>query len=142
VNLERALRLGDRLEGHLVLGHVDGVGRVVRDRDEGGSVRRTIAVPRELAGLLAEKGSVAVDGISLTIAEARASEIAVALIPQTWQTTTMALKRPGDPVNLECDVLARYVRRLLADGGEGFSAIARRGGALGSWFDEREGTAS
>lgn len=137
VNLERALRLGDRIEGHLVLGHVDGIGRIIGDRDEGGSILRTIAVPTGLEAMLAEKGSVAVDGISLTIVEVRASEFAIAIVPHTLQATTMASKRPGDQVNLECDLLARYLRRLVQAGLQG-STTPGAGVPAASLLDKME----
>lgn len=109
VNLERALRLSDRIGGHFVLGHVDGVGRIVSDRRTGESLRRSISVPGELMPLMAVKGSVAIDGISLTIAGSSGAEISVALVPYTLEKTTLMGKGPGDRVNIECDVLARYV---------------------------------
>ena len=113
VNLERALRLGDRLEGHVVLGHVDGVGRIVTDRKSGDSVYRTIWVPVEFRKFMAHKGSVAIDGISLTIAETGDETITVALIPHTLSETTMSIKQPGHQVNIECDVFARYIHHQL-----------------------------
>jgi riboflavin synthase len=114
VNLERALRLGDRLEGHVVLGHVDGVGRIVTDRKSGDSVYRTIGIPVELRKFMAHKGSVAIDGISLTIAETADETITVALIPHTLSETTMSTKQPGQQVNIECDVFARYIHHQLS----------------------------
>ncbi|NLL13711.1 MAG: riboflavin synthase [Fibrobacter sp.] len=113
VNMERAVQVGGRFDGHIVLGHVDGVGHIVSDNDVGGSVLRTIRVPAELNKFMAEKGSVAVDGISLTIAETKDEMIVISFIPSTIKKTTMALKKSGDPVNLECDCIARYVERLL-----------------------------
>lgn len=119
VNLERSLRLGDELGGHLVFGHVDAVGRIVAIEPAGDSRRIEIEVPRLLAPLLAVKGSVAVDGVSLTVNEAGADRFAVTIIPHTWAHTTLADRRPGDEVNLEADMLARYVaRQLTAVGGE------------------------
>ena len=114
VNLERALRLGDRLEGHVVLGHVDGVGRIGTDRKYGDSIYRTIWVPLELRRFMALKGSVAIDGISLTIAETGDETITVALIPHTLSETTMSTKQPGQQVNVECDVFARYIHHQLS----------------------------
>jgi len=139
VNLERALRLGDRIEGHLVLGHVDGIGRIIGDRDEGGSIMRSITVPTGLETMLAERGSVAVDGISLTIVEVRGSEFAVAIVPHTLQATTMLIKRPGDQVNLECDLLARYLRRLLQSG-PGNATTPGGGLPAASLLDKMEGS--
>ncbi|HEX3019523.1 MAG TPA: riboflavin synthase [Chitinispirillaceae bacterium] len=113
VNMERAVQLGGRLDGHMVLGHVDGIGKIVSDNDVGGSILRTIRVPAELNKFMAEKGSVAIDGISLTIAKVQDDLIVISFIPVTISKTTMALKKSGDQVNLECDVLARYLHRLL-----------------------------
>ncbi|MEK0081927.1 riboflavin synthase [Benzoatithermus flavus] len=114
VNLERSLRLGDELGGHLVFGHVDAVGEIVAIEPEGGYRRVEIALPPTLAPMVAVKGSIAVDGISLTVNEAGRDRFAVTIIPHTWAHTTLADRRPGDPVNLEADMLARYVARQLA----------------------------
>ena len=114
VNLERALLAGGRFEGHIVQGHVDGVGTITGDERIGKSLQRTIAVSPELMPLLAEKGSVALDGISLTIASLSSSSITIALIPYTLANTSMEHKKTGDRVNIECDVIARYLARLLA----------------------------
>jgi riboflavin synthase len=122
VNLERALALCDRLDGHFVLGHVDAVGTIVSDRHDGDSTVRTIRVPRETAPYLAEKGSVAVDGISLTVVAAGADTFGVSLIPFTLERTTMALKRAGGRVNIECDIIARYLARLMSQG-QTFDAV-------------------
>lgn len=117
VNLERSLRLGDELGGHLVFGHVDAVGEILAI-EEGGDYRRVeIGLPPELAPLLAVKGSIAVDGISLTVNEAGRDRFAVTIIPHTWAHTTLIDRRPGDPVNLEADMLARYVARQRAFAG-------------------------
>jgi riboflavin synthase len=123
VNLERALALCDRLDGHFVLGHVDAVGTIVSDRREGDSTVLTIRAPREIAPYLAEKGSVAVDGISLTVVAAGADTFGVSLIPFTLERTTMALKRAGGRVNIECDVIARYLARLTSSGLSGGQAL-------------------
>ena len=114
LNLERSLRLGDELGGHLVFGHVDAVGEIARIDPDGDCRRLSIAVPAELAPMLAVKGSIAVDGISLTVNEAGQDRFAVTIIPHTWTHTTLADRRVGDPVNLEADMLARYVARQLA----------------------------
>ncbi len=116
LNLERALRLSDRLGGHLVAGHVDGVGRVIHRTDAPGNVLFRIGLSRGLAPYVAEKGSIAVDGISLTVVSAGALEFSVAIIPYTLAATTLEDRRPGDSVNLEVDTIARYVERLLAEG--------------------------
>jgi riboflavin synthase len=113
VNLERPLTLGAPLGGHLVTGHVDGVGTVTAHRPEGdGSVMR-IRVPEVLAPLLVYKGSIAVDGVSLTVADLAEDDFGVALIPFTLQHTTLGVRGPGDAVNLEADLLGKYVARLL-----------------------------
>jgi riboflavin synthase len=119
INLEGALALCDRLDGHFVLGHVDAVGTLVSDRHDGDSMVRTIRVPPEIAPFLAEKGSVAIDGISLTITAAGPDTFSVSLIPFTFDNTTMALKRAGNLVNIECDVIARYLARLISFGKPG-----------------------
>jgi len=116
VNLERSLRLGDELGGHLVAGHVDGVGRLVERRPEGGSVRMVFEAPDALAPGIAGKGSVAVDGISLTVNEVTGTRFGVNIIPHTQAVTTLGGLQPGDPVNLEIDLIARYVARLMGKG--------------------------
>lgn len=114
VNLERPLRVGDRLGGHLVQGHVDGVGRVVECRPlPDGSTLVSIEPPPELSRYVVEKGSITADGVSLTVTDAGPSSFGVALIPHTLSVTTFRLRAPGDLVNLEVDVLAKYVERLL-----------------------------
>ncbi len=120
VNLERALRVGDELGGHIVSGHVDGVAEVVGLRDEGDSTRMRFRAPPELAGFIAPKGSVALNGTSLTVNEVERAEFGVNLIPHTKAVTTWGDLRLGDLVNLEVDTLARYVARLRAwDAGSG-----------------------
>ncbi len=113
VNLERALRVGDELGGHLVSGHVDGVARIVDCRPEGGSLRFEFEAPRELARFVAPKGSVALDGVSLTVNEVSGARFGVNIIDHTRRATTFGGLGPGDRVNMEVDVLARYVARLL-----------------------------
>jgi riboflavin synthase len=112
VNLERSLRLGDELGGHLVSGHVDGVGEVVSAAPEHGSTRIVFRVPTDLARFIAIKGSVAVDGVSLTVNEVANDTFGVNIIPHTAAVTSFGSLRPGDAVNLEIDMLARYVARL------------------------------
>ncbi|HEY6578056.1 MAG TPA: riboflavin synthase [Rhizomicrobium sp.] len=112
VNLERPLRVGDELGGHIVTGHVDGAAEILSTAPEGESVRMTFAAPRALAPYLAPKGSVALDGVSLTVNEAEGEQFGVNLIPHTLKATTFGRARPGARVNLEIDVLARYVARL------------------------------
>jgi riboflavin synthase len=114
VNLERPLPLGGRLGGHLVQGHVDGVGRVIDRAPVAGGEELRVELPAGLRRYLVEKGSVTVDGVSLTVAGLGPGWFAVALVPHTLQVTTLGERRPGDPVQLEVDVVAKYVERLLA----------------------------
>ncbi|MBT3193099.1 MAG: riboflavin synthase [Verrucomicrobia bacterium] len=117
LNLERALRLSDRLGGHLVSGHIDGVGRVAQIKEQGPFVELHFTVLSQLSRYLVEKGSVTVDGISLTVASCKADGFSVALIPATLQQTTLARRRTGDRVNIETDLLGKYVEKLLAGRG-------------------------
>lgn len=112
VNLERPLTLAARLGGHLVQGHVDAVGEIVSLEPDGGGVTMRVRVPEGLRRYLVEKGSVAVDGVSLTVAALESDGFAAALVPHTLEVTTLGARRPGDPVNLEMDVLARYVEQM------------------------------
>lgn len=116
INLELSLKLGDELGGHLVYGHVDGVGRIVSMTPEGGSVRFVFEAPPELARFVAAKGSVAIDGISLTVNEVDGNRFGVNVISHTQAVTTMGQAKTGQRVNLEVDMLARYVARLLEHG--------------------------
>ncbi|WP_309092734.1 riboflavin synthase [Phenylobacterium sp.] len=111
VNLERAARVGDELGGHIVSGHVDGVGEVVSVAEEGGSHRVRIRVPRPLHRYIAPKGSITVEGVSLTVNEVEDDVFGVNLIPHTWDVTTLGELKPGSRVNLEIDMLARYLAR-------------------------------
>lgn len=115
VNLERSLTFGGRLGGHLVLGHVDGVGKIVRISGNDRNRLISIAPPREIARLIAEKGSITIDGISLTVTHTTNDEFGVSVIPHTLGATTLAGIRPGTAVNLEVDVIARYVERILGN---------------------------
>ena len=119
VNLERSLRLADRLDGHLVLGHIDGVARLVRLEENHRSWHLEVEIPPGLERYIATKGSVAVSGISLTVAEAAAQTFTVSLIPHTFEHTTLAQQKSGGRVNLEVDVIARYVERLFSSGNSG-----------------------
>lgn len=112
VNLERALKVGDELGGHIVSGHVDGLAEVVGVRPEGGSLRVTFRAPEALAKFIAPKGSVALNGTSLTVNEVSGAEFGVNLIPHTQEVTTWGEVAVGDRVNLEVDTMARYVARL------------------------------
>lgn len=112
VNLEKSLRLSDRLGGHLVSGHVDGVGHVAGVAQDANSQRWTFAIPAALARYVAVKGSICIDGVSLTVNEVAANRCSVTLIPHTLGVTTFGARREGDRVNLEVDLIARYVERL------------------------------
>jgi len=112
INLERSLRMGDELGGHMVSGHVDGVATVLSLIDEGDSRRLMIRVPGPISRFIASKGSVALDGISLTVNEVEADVFGVNIIPHTWEETTLADVGPGSRLNVEIDMLARYVARL------------------------------
>ena len=117
VNLERALKLGDELGGHIVSGHVDGVALLLKVRDEGASTRLRLRAPAALAGFIAPKGSVALNGVSLTVNEVEGAEFGVNIIPHTKAVTTLGAAKEGDALNLEIDTLARYVARLREWGG-------------------------
>lgn len=119
VNLERSMRADGRFGGHFVQGHVDGVGRLVAVRDDGEAHWLTIAYPPGLAACFVQKGSIAVNGISLTIADLRDGELDIMIIPFTWAHTALASARPGDPVNLEADVIGKYVMRAIDVRGSG-----------------------
>lgn len=118
INLERALRVGDELGGHIVSGHVDGVAEIVEMHVEGDSTRVTFQAPDVLARFIAPKGSVALNGTSLTVNEVAGARFGINLIPHTKQVTTWGTAALGDPVNLEIDTLARYVARLTEWGAE------------------------
>jgi riboflavin synthase len=114
VNLERSLVLGDRMGGHLVTGHIDGQGTLVERRDDGDWSTFWFQAPAELLRQVAPKGSIAVDGVSLTVVDAEAERFSVALIPHTLAVTTLGRLKVGDPVNLETDLIAKYVAKQLA----------------------------
>jgi len=116
VNLERSLRLADSLGGHLVTGHVDGVGKVVSFRRSGESMLLSLTVPKPLMRFVARKGSLCVDGVSLTVNRVRGSSVDINLIPHTLEVTTLSRLAPGARVNLEIDLVARYVERMLVHG--------------------------
>ncbi|MES2340173.1 MAG: riboflavin synthase [Pseudomonadota bacterium] len=111
VNLERAARVGDELGGHIVSGHVDGIGEVISIESEGGSHRVKVRVPRPLHRFIAPKGSITVEGVSLTVNEVEDDVFGVNLIPHTWDVTTLGTLEVGSRVNLEIDMLARYLAR-------------------------------
>ncbi len=114
VNLERSVRLNDRLGGHLVQGHVNGIGTISEIQKLGENYLLKIIVPENLERYLIKEGSIAVNGISLTIADLNSNEISLSIIPHTWQNTNLKYKKLNDKVNIEIDVLAKYVENLLA----------------------------
>jgi riboflavin synthase len=114
VNLERSLRLSDRLGGHLVQGHVNGIGIITEIKKLGENYLVKIVIPEELERYLIKEGSIAINGISLTIAELNKSEISISVIPHTWQNTNLKDKKVNEKVNVEIDILAKYVEKLLA----------------------------
>ncbi len=116
VNLEGSLRVGDTIDGHLVLGHVDGVGEVVGIRGAARSTVLTIAVPEHLAPYVAVKGSICVDGVSLTVNSVDSNRFSVNIIPHTREITVISAYRTGTPVNIEVDMIARYLERLVSAG--------------------------
>src|SRR5215831_11026480 len=115
VNLERAMKLNERIGGHLVAGHVDGVGTIRNRRQEGNAIFFTIEVPNEILKYCVTKGSVTIDGVSLTINDVAAHSFSVAIIPHTAKVTTLGLKQVNDSVNLESDLIGKYVERLLQE---------------------------
>lgn len=112
-NLERALRVGDRLGGHIVQGHVDTVTKVTGIKREGESFIFSFKLPKEYSHLIVEKGSIAIDGISLTVARLNPDSFSVAVIPHTYENTNLRWKKPGNTVNLEFDLIGKYVERML-----------------------------
>jgi riboflavin synthase len=130
VNLERALQLSARIGGHLVTGHVDAVGRVREKREEGNGWRIFIDAPASVLRYVIKKGSIAIDGISLTVADVDNAGFAIAMIPHTAKLTTLGFKTAGDSVNLESDIIGKYVERLLAgrmEGGVSLDALKKSG---------------
>lgn len=126
VHLERALALGDRLGGHLVQGHVDAVAKVLSLRRRSGDVRLEVELPAALRGLVALKGSIALHGVSLTVSGMKAKSFEVALIPETLERTRLGALRPGDRLNVEVDLLARYLEALMRDRGAARAARSPR----------------
>lgn len=123
VNLERALRLGDRLGGHLVTGHVDGMAVLLEKINDGNAVRLKFRLAANLNRLVVEKGSITIDGISLTVNQVGDESFSVAIIPQTLAVTNLQYCQPGSRVNIETDIIGKYVARLLGPGGGGKPAI-------------------
>jgi riboflavin synthase len=118
VNLERPMKIGDELGGHIVAGHVDGIGRIVVAAEDGGSLRLTVEAPDNLAKYIASKGSVTIDGVSLTVNEVAGNRFGICLIPITREATNLGKAQLGQRVNLEIDLIARYVARLLGQDGK------------------------
>jgi riboflavin synthase len=133
VNLERAARVGDRLGGHIVNGHIDATARILEARRSGGETAYRIELPAGIARYVVEKGSIAVDGVSLTVGEVDSGSFRVYIIPETLERTLFGRYRAGDRVNLEADVLAKYVERVLGPH-QGSAALAR----LEAWSEEGE----
>lgn len=117
VNLEKALRVGDRLGGHWVQGHVDGVGEVLEVAPDGGTWRLRVSLPQALAPFFVEKGSVCIDGVSLTLTDVDPRSFGVMLIPETWAKTSLSSKRPGAKVNLEADIVGKFVAKMIGQRG-------------------------
>lgn len=116
VNLERAMRLNDRIGGHLVSGHIDGTGKIVHRREEDNAVWFKISAGETIMRYIVDKGSVALDGISLTVATTDAGSFSVSVIPHTWKNTTLQNKKAGDILNIECDIIAKYIEKLHKPG--------------------------
>ena len=131
VNLERALRFSDRLDGHLVSGHIDGMGFLRGRQSQGNAILVTIEAPRPLTRYIIEKGSIAVDGISLTVNRVESDRFQISIIPHTAKLTTIGFKNIGDPVNIETDLIGKYVERFLSIRSDGPSIdrdfLARNG---------------
>jgi riboflavin synthase len=132
VNLERALRVGDRLGGHIVQGHVDGVGRLEAIRPEGDWLLYRFRLPRALAAYLVEKGSIAIDGVSLTVFACRRATFTVALVPHTLAHSTLGERRPGDRVNVEADVLLKHIAAMVGSRRRGGRRSTSARGAIGA----------
>ena len=118
VNLERAMKLNERIGGHLVSGHVDGIGTLQDRQQEGNSIILTFNMPESILRYCIQKGSITIDGVSLTINQVSEKSLAVAVIPHTAEVTTLGLKQPGDFVNLEADQIGKYVERLMQNVGQ------------------------
>ncbi len=138
VNLERAVTLQSRMDGHLVQGHVDAVGTILGDRPKNGSIVRTVRIPQKLRAFAAKKGSITIDGVSLTIAEVQNDTISVSIIPHTLRETNLHYKAAGGQVNLEVDVIARYVVNALLISGTPQNEITKSSSGLLSKLRELE----
>ena len=136
VNLERAMRINERLGGHLVAGHVDGVGTVTQRRPEGNAIVLTVDAPKEVLRYCVQKGSITIDGISMTINEMTERTFMVSVIPHTAKVTTLGMRQSGDLVNLESDLIGKYVERLLQERGQ---APARSAPVIDSDYLKKRG---
>lgn len=121
VNMERAMRADDRFGGHIVSGHIDGMGKLQSVKQEDNATWLTIAAPAKLSRYIVEKGSIAIDGVSLTVARGGTTEFQVSIIPHTGGQTILLQKRPGDYVNLECDIIGKYIEKLIAPQSKGLT---------------------
>ncbi len=139
VNLERALRLSDRLDGHLVSGHIDGIGTIKHKKNLGNAIIVTIAVPTGLTDYMIHKGSVAVDGVSLTINERRAGSFDLSVIPHTADLTTIGHKKDGDWVNIETDMIGKYVEIFLNRSSDGHSTAGKKPSSINREFLAKAG---
>jgi len=139
VNLERALRFSDRLDGHLVSGHIDGTGTIKAIDTKANATILTIGVEAALSRYMIEKGSVAVDGISLTINEFTANRFEVSIIPHTWLATTLRLKKIGAAVNIETDMIGKYIERFASGRGGEKTAPANRSDTVDKYFTSKKG---
>lgn len=139
VNLERSLRLGGKMGGHLVSGHIDGTGRITEIGKEGESYVFAFQTPERIMRYVVPKGSVAAEGISLTVVDVREDGFTVAVIPFTYRETTFSQRRVGSVVNIECDIIGKYVERLLAGYSEGGETQAQKTGGIDQEFLARHG---
>ena len=128
VNLERAMAADGRFGGHIVSGHIDGTGTISETEREGNAVWVYVSAPKEILDLIVQKGSIAIDGISLTVAKLESSRFAVSIIPHTGEETTLLSKKPGDHVNLENDIVGKYVQKLMGLGGGSLGLAGNSGG--------------
>ena len=136
VNLERALALGDRLGGHMVSGHIDGMGKIRDRRADGDSIWLTVEAPAEVMRYVVFKGSIAVDGISLTVATCDEDSFSIAIIPHTSEHTTLTAKRDGAVVNLEADLVGKYVEKLVSPHAQAARADSTQAGGVGVSMDK------
>ena len=125
VNLERSLKIGDRLMGHMVSGHIDGIGRIVKKEQKGDFVDITLQTKKELMKYVVTKGSIAIDGVSLTVVSCKGDTFGISIIPHTTKMTTIGIKDRGDSVNLECDLIGKYVESFVSRENSSSKEISR-----------------